>query len=129
MNSILVVDDSPIARKIAIKCLSNIGIGEKITEAENGKVALDLIRESTPDLILADLNMPVMDGLTMLRKIKASPRMCGIPVIVVSSILDAEKRRELEERGVDLLIPKPISPPELIAAIEGIRAAEELENQ
>ena len=86
MKSILVVDDSAVARRIAVKCLSSIGVGEKIREARNGQEALDMIREEAPDLILADLNMPVLDGVSMVRKIKANPRLVGIPVIVSGGV-------------------------------------------
>ena len=129
MKSILVVDDSAVARRIAVKCLSSIGVGEKIREARNGQEALDMIREEAPDLILADLNMPVLDGVSMVRKIKANPRLGGIPVIVISSILDDARRRELRERGVDHLVEKPVSPPLLAAAVEEIRERQEAEER
>ncbi|HPG24682.1 MAG: response regulator [Spirochaetaceae bacterium] len=129
MKSILVVDDSAVARRIAVKCLSSIGVGEKIREARNGQEALDMIREEAPDLILADLNMPVLDGVSMVRKIKANPRLVGIPVIVISSILDDARRRELRERGVDHLVEKPVSPPLLAAAVEEIRERQEAEER
>lgn len=129
MKSILVVDDSAVARRIAVKCLSSIGVGEKIREARNGQEALDMIREEAPDLILADLNMPVLDGVSMVRKIKANPRLVGIPVIVISSILDDARRKELRERGVDHLVEKPVSPPLLAAAVEEIRERQEAEER
>ena len=125
MNTVLVVDDSAVARKIAIKCLSSIGVGEKIVQAVNGQQALDLIKVEPPDLILADLNMPVLDGVSMLRRIKANPKLARIPVIVISSILNEERRAELTERGVEHLVEKPVSPPLLADAIEAIRAQAE----
>ena len=125
MNTVLVVDDSAVARKIAIKCLGSIGVGEKIIQAVNGQEALELIKDEAPDLILADLNMPVMDGVSMLRRIKANPKLASIPVIVISSILNDERRQELTERGVEHLVEKPVSPPLLADAIETIRAERE----
>ncbi len=125
MNTILVVDDSAVARKIAIKCLGSIGVGEKIVQAADGQQALDVIKTDPPDLILADLNMPVMDGVSMLRRIKANPKLATIPVIVISSILNDERRQELIDRGVEHLVEKPVSPPLLADAIEQIRMKQE----
>ncbi|MCA9509808.1 MAG: response regulator [Myxococcales bacterium] len=121
LRRILVVDDSSVARKIVVRCLRGLGYDEvEFDEAEHGQAALDLLREREPDLIVTDLNMPVMDGVSMLRRIKASPRLQHIPVIVVSSVLNEARKRELVERGVDLLVEKPVSPPDLAAAIERI---------
>ena len=125
MNTILVVDDSAVARKISIKCLGSIGVGEKIVQAADGQQALDVIKTDPPDLILADLNMPVMDGVSMLRRIKANPKLATIPVIVISSILNDERRQELIDRGVEHLVEKPVSPPLLADAIEQIRMKQE----
>jgi len=125
VNTILVVDDSAVARKIAIKCLGSIGVGEKIVQAADGQQALDVIKTDPPDLILADLNMPVMDGVSMLRRIKANPKLATIPVIVISSILNDERRQELIDRGVEHLVEKPVSPPLLADAIEQIRMKQE----
>jgi CheY-like chemotaxis protein len=124
ISDILVVDDSKAARKIVRRCLRALGHHEaEFREAADGAEALESIREKLPDLIVTDLNMPVMDGVTMLRKIKASPRLQGVPIVVVSSILDDQRRSRLRERGVEYLVEKPLDPAALREVLD--RIAEE----
>ena len=124
MKRILVVDDSSVARKIAMRCLRIVGHGEcAFPEAGDGQEALDILAEQEViDLIVTDLNMPIMDGVTLVRKIKSSPRYQHIPIVVVSSLLNESAKEKLRERGVDLLVEKPLSPAGLksvLASIEG----------
>ena len=74
-------------------------------------------QHNAPDAALLDIRMPVMDGVSMLRRIKANPKLASSPVIVISSILNDERRQELTERGVEYLVEKPVSPPLLADAI------------
>ncbi|HEB88591.1 MAG TPA: response regulator [Deltaproteobacteria bacterium] len=121
MKTILVVDDSSVARKIVIRCLKIVGHSEaEFPEAGHGQEALDILREREVDLVVTDLNMPVMDGVTLVRKLKASPRFQHIPVVVVSSLLNEAAREKLRERGVDLMVEKPLSPAGLSAVLGGI---------
>jgi len=118
MKTILVVDDSSVARKIVVRCLNIVGHTEcEFPEAGHGQEALDILKEQEIDLIVTDLNMPIMDGVTLVRKLKASPRLQHIPVIVVSSLLNEAAKDNLRERGVDLLVEKPLSPAGLSAAL------------
>ena len=123
MKRVLVVDDSTVARKIVIRCMGIVGHSDcEFPEAGHGAEALEILREQEVDLIITDLNMPIMDGVTLVRKIKASPRFQHIPVIVVSSLLNESAKEDLRERGVDLLVQKPLSPPslqEVLSEIEG----------
>lgn len=121
MKKILVVDDSAVARKIVIRCLKIVGYSESgFPEAGHGQEALDILRDQEVDLVVTDLNMPIMDGVTLVRKIKANPHLQHIPVIVVSSLLNEAAKADLRQRGVDLLLEKPLSPPRLGAALRQI---------
>ncbi len=121
MKTILVVDDSSVARKIVVRCLKILGHGEcDFPEAGHGQEALDILKENEVDLVVTDLNMPIMDGVALVRKLKASPRFQHIPIIVVSSLLNEAAKDELRERGVDLLVEKPLSPVGLSAALSEI---------
>ena len=118
MKTILVVDDSSVARKIVIRCLKILGHSEvEFPEAGHGQEALDILREREVDLVVTDLNMPIMDGVTLVRKLKASPRFQHIPVIVVSSLLNEAAKEALRARGVDLMVEKPLSPAGLGAVL------------
>ena len=89
---ILVVEDQPDNRQIIRDMLAPTDY--EITEAENGEEALVAITKQRPDLILMDIKLPIMDGYTATRKIKADPEMRSIPVIAVTSYA-----RELSEIG------------------------------
>jgi len=118
MQKILIVDDSSTARMFIRRCLEIAGCqGADFHEAGNGRQALDLLREMPIDFILADLNMPVLDGRNMLARIKSSPKTCDIPVVIISSASNPASDMELVAQGAYVVLSKPVTPPVLIAAI------------
>jgi CheY-like chemotaxis protein len=80
---ILIVDDDPDYREFVAEALK--GIGYPAREAENGKVALEMLEDRLPALVLLDLKMPVMSGWAVLEALKNMPRAQGIPVLVISA--------------------------------------------
>lgn len=111
MKPILVVDDSAFARMMVKRCLSVSSLASRsILEAADGREALDVLRSNDVDLVVSDLNMPNLDGRAMLRRLRASPRLCLVPVIVVSSLVNDESRAELLRIGASVVLPKPLSP-------------------
>src|SRR6516162_11445 len=112
---ILVVEDQPDNRQIIRDMLAPTDY--EITEAENGEEALAAIAKQRPDLILMDVQLPIMDGYTATRRIKADPALRSIPIIAVTSYaLDGEKNIT-KAAGCDDYVPKPYSPRELLAKI------------
>jgi two-component system cell cycle response regulator DivK len=114
-KSILVVEDQEDNRQI-LRDLLGAGDYEMI-EAENGQEALDVMAKRRPDLILMDIQLPIMDGYEATRRIKANPEWKSIPIIVVTSYAlsgDAEKARAA---GCDDYVTKPYSPRQLLAKI------------
>ena len=114
-KSILVVEDQEDNRQILRDLLSSTDY--EMIEAENGQQALDAVAKQRPDLILMDIQLPVMDGYEATRRIKANPDWKSIPIIVVTSYAlsgDAEKAREA---GCDDYVTKPYSPRQLLAKI------------
>ncbi len=119
MKRIIVADDSATARMFIKRCLEIIGLGEAdIVEAEHGKSALTAAKEKVPDLLLTDLNMPVMDGETLLKWVKASPKLCDVPVIIITSAGNPAKEAQLLELGAQLVLNKPVSPPMMMDALD-----------
>ena len=119
MKRIIIADDSATARMFIIRCLQIIGLDEaEIVEAEHGKEALTAAKEQVPDILLTDLNMPVMDGETLLKWVKASPRLNEVPVIVITSAGNPAKEAQLLEMGAKQVINKPVSPPVMMAALD-----------
>jgi two-component system cell cycle response regulator DivK len=111
---ILVVEDQPDNRQIIRDMLAPTDY--EITEAEDGAQALEAIAKRRPDLILMDIQLPIIDGYTATRKIKADPAMRSIPIIAVTSYaLSGEKKAR--EAGCDDYVPKPFSPRQLLAKI------------
>jgi two-component system chemotaxis response regulator CheY len=110
---ILIVDDSATIRAMVKRIIRMAGLEiEQLHEAANGKLALDLLATTPVDLILADLNMPEMDGFEMTRRIHADPTLKQIPIIVISANPSAEDFARLQH--VKGYLGKPFTP-------EGIR--------
>src|SRR5690242_21465960 len=89
----------------------------EITEVESGEEALAAITKQRPDLILMDIQLPIMDGYTATRKIKADPALRSIPIIAIAShALDGEEQTA-RAAGCDDYVPKPYSPRQLLAKV------------
>jgi two-component system chemotaxis response regulator CheY len=111
---ILVVDDSVTIRSMIIKALrlSVPELGE-VYEAENGISALARLSEKEVDAVLTDINMPRMDGLQLIGKMKNIPKLAQIPVIVISTDGSQERLKDLENQGISGYLHKPFRPEEL----------------
>jgi len=121
MKRIVIADDSALARMFIRRCLEIAGLGDAtFVEAVDGHDALQKLREAPADLLVTDLTMPNMNGVELVRRISASPRLSGLPVLVVTSAGNEEQRRELYKLGATQILSKPISPPMLIEAIQEI---------
>jgi two-component system, cell cycle response regulator DivK len=113
---ILVVEDQPDNRQIIRDMLASTDY--EITEAENGEEALSAIAKVRPDLILMDIQLPVMDGYAATRRIKTDPALKSIPVIAVTSYALSGEEKKAREAGCDDYVPKPYSPRQLLAKIQ-----------
>ena len=109
--SVMVVDDSRVTRKMILRTLKLVRIPtRRIREAENGQVALEIMRMDKIDIVIADINMPVMNGLEMIETMNADPILASIPVVVVSTARSSTRMEELRNLGVDAYIRKPFTP-------------------
>jgi len=89
----------------------------EITEAESGEQALAAVALQRPDLILMDIQLPVMDGYEATRRIKADPALRSIPIIAVTSYALSGEEQKARAAGCDEYVPKPYSPRQLLAKI------------
>jgi two-component system, cell cycle response regulator DivK len=112
---ILVVEDQPDNRQIIRDMLAPTDY--EITEAEDGQQALEAIATQRPDLILMDIQLPIIDGYIATRKIKADPALRSIPIIAVTSYALSGEEKKAREAGCDDYVPKPFSPRQLLAKI------------
>ncbi|HOV91229.1 MAG TPA: response regulator [Syntrophorhabdaceae bacterium] len=115
--NVLVVDDFSTMRKIIKNVLKQIGI-ESVLEAENGKMALDLLKKEEIDLIISDWIMPEMTGIDFLKACKADENIKKIPFVMVTAEAQKGNIMEAIKSGVDNYIVKPFTPEKLQAAIE-----------
>lgn len=105
---ILVVDDFSTMRRIVKNVLRELGFSN-IKEAEDGKAALQVLRSSRIDFIVTDWNMPVMDGLTLLKSVRADPGLKTIPVLMVTAEAKREQIIEAAQSGVNGYVVKPFT--------------------
>jgi two-component system chemotaxis response regulator CheY len=122
MPSILVVEDSPTMRQLITFAMKRIA-GTKVIEATDGVDALKKLSSEKVDLILADINMPVMDGLKLVSLVKNNETYKDIPVIIITT----EGAREDKERamaiGANAYLAKPIQTQELIKLVNSFIAS------
>ena len=111
MTRILVVEDEEHIRRMVALTLT--GEGYEIIEAVHGLMGYTKAVSEQPHLIIMDLNMPVMDGLTALAKLKRNPDTGKIPVIILTARIDAASERKCLEAGAFDYIKKPWGPREL----------------
>lgn len=109
--NILVVDDSPLARKIVQRTVAMAGIevGE-LLEAANGVEALQLLEQHWVDLVFADINMPEMDGDALVARMRESEVLREVPVLVITSDRSEARMARLRELGVSAYLTKPLTP-------------------
>lgn len=109
--NILVVDDSKTIRSILSKTLSLTTLPiSNIFQAGNGQEALDCLHENWIDLVLTDLNMPVMGGVELVNRMNADDLLKEIPVIVISTDASETRIDQLKSKGVREYIRKPFTP-------------------
>jgi two-component system, cell cycle response regulator DivK len=112
---ILVVEDEEDNRQIIRDMLA--ATDYELTEAGNGEEALVAIAKQRPDLILMDIQLPILDGYEATRRIKADPALQSIPIIAVTSYALSRDDQKAREAGCDDFVPKPYSPRELLTKI------------
>ena len=117
-KKILVVDDTEDNRQILRDLLGMAGYD--MVEAHDGAEAVERASEHRPDLILMDIQMPVMDGYEATRRIKAIPELKAIPVVAVTSYALSGDEARTREAGCDAYIAKPYSPRQLLAKVREI---------
>jgi len=117
---ILIVDDNPVNLKLASEVLEMEGHAvEKAVDAEQAR---ELLRHSMPDLILMDIALPGMDGLTLTRILKADLRLKHIPVVALTAFAMKGDDRKAYEAGCDGYITKPIDTRELARQVGDVLA-------
>lgn len=116
-EKILVIDDTPTLRKLLRFYLKKKGYS--VNEAHNGQVGLESIEKDTFDLIILDMNMPVMNGLEVLETLKNKDGF-SVPILILSADKEEESKAAGIAFGASYYMTKPFKPEEVIARIEDI---------
>ena len=115
---ILLAEDGPVNQEVAVGLLEMRG--HRVTVAENGQEALERLAADTFDVVLMDLEMPILDGLETTRRIREQERSCGghLPIIAMTAHALQQFRDDCHSAGMDGYVTKPIQPAELEAALD-----------
>ena len=116
-SRVLVVDDSQQIRRVITEILEVHGYN--VDTAESATVALQRLTESEPDIILCDIMMPGIDGISLRKELKENPEWCSIPFVFVTALNSSSNICQGEEVGCDAYLCKPFNPEELLSVIKG----------
>lgn len=114
-KTIMVVDDSASLRNVV--CIALKGAGYDVIEAGDGREALSKLTGQKVHLIVSDVNMPNMDGITMVREIKKLPAYKFTPIMMLTTESQPEKKAEGKAAGAKAWLVKPFQPPVLLDAV------------
>ena len=115
---VLVVEDSSIIARVVQYCLELEGL--EVLVATDGVQGLTMARREQPDLIVTDLSMPGMDGLALVRALRADPATAGAAVLVLTGDTSVDSEAELIAVGADGYLVKPVEPRRLAAHVRGV---------
>lgn len=122
---ILIVDDVASVRAVMRKFLADLGY-HRVAEADDGAVALPLLQSGSFDLLITDCNMPQMDGLTLLRHLRANPRIAQMPALMVTGETSHESRVAAYAAGASGILAKPFSAAGFGAHLQAITVPQRL---
>ncbi len=115
----LIVDDSETVRAVIAKTLRMAGLPiHEIYQAGNGREALDVLAGRWADIIFTDINMPVMDGIELVERLRADDMFKSIPVVIVSTEGSETRIEQLKARGAVAYVRKPFQPEMLRKVVE-----------
>src|SRR5512144_1535314 len=117
--SCLVVEDSPMMRQLLVLALSRVK-SLRVTEADDGVDGLRKLAGAKFDIILTDINMPIMDGLKLVKRVRSDPTHKDTPIVVITTEGSDEDRQRAMQLGANAYITKPIQAPQVIATVKGL---------
>jgi two-component system chemotaxis response regulator CheY len=118
MKTIMTVDDSASIRMMVSFTLGELGV--EIIEAVNGNDALAKLEKTPVDMLITDVNMPGLDGISLVRKVRENPSCRFIPIIILTTESEAEKKLEGKAAGATGWIVKPFRPEDLISVVRKV---------
>jgi len=120
-KTILAVDDSASMRQMVQMTLS--GAGYNVLQANDGAQGLDVAKGAKVDMVVTDLNMPVMNGLAMIRELRKLPNYQGIPILFLTTESDGAMKKEAKDAGATGWITKPFQQEQLVTVVKKVLGA------
>jgi two-component system chemotaxis response regulator CheY len=115
---VMTVDDSRTMRDMVSFTLRQAGFD--VTEAEDGVKALEALGKAPVDVVITDLNMPNMDGVTLIRRLRADPKLRSLPILMLTTEGDANKKAEGKSAGATGWLVKPFDPVKLVDVVKRV---------
>jgi two-component system chemotaxis response regulator CheY len=115
--SCLVVEDSPMMRQLLVFALSRVK-SLRVTEADDGVDALRKLASARYDIIVTDINMPIMDGLKLVKRVRSDPTHKDTPIVIITTEGSQEDRQRALSLGANSYITKPIQAPQVITTVK-----------
>lgn len=115
MATILTVDDSPSIRQMIKVVLGPMG--HNVVEAGDGAQGLEKAKANRPDMVITDLNMPVMNGLDLIKALRAMPTLTGMPIVFLTTESNDALKQEAKKAGATGWITKPFNQDQLTAVV------------
>jgi two-component system chemotaxis response regulator CheY len=123
--AILVADDSAIVRAMVKKALAMAGLDVgQVHEAGDGQEALEVLGRNWIDVVFADINMPRMNGIELVRRMRETPALAATPIVIVSSDRTKARIDELERSGVRAYVKKPFRPEQFREVVDRLLGPE-----
>ena len=122
--SCLIVEDSPMMRQLLVFALARVK-GLRVTEADDGVDGLRKLASSRYDIIITDINMPILDGLKLVKRLRADEHYQDVPIIIITTEGAAEDRQRALALGANAYITKPIQAPVVIKLVREILGLED----
>ncbi len=115
--SCLIVEDSPMMRQLLVFALARVK-NLRVTEADDGIDGMRKLANARFDLIITDINMPIMDGLKLVKRVRSDPTHKDTPIIIITTEGSQEDRQRALSLGANAYITKPIQAPQVIAKVK-----------
>ncbi len=117
-SCVLVIDDSAAIREQVVRTLKDVGLFEEYLEAKDGLEGFKTLIESRPDLVICDVDMPRMDGYKFLQLVASRPELLGLPIIMLTGMMDFNSKIKGLEQGASDYLTKPFDAGELVARVK-----------
>ena len=116
MKTVLIAEDNPTNRELLRELLEMRGY--IVSEACDGQEALAMVEQATPDILLLDIGMPLLDGFAVVRKLRENPRFTSLPVVAVTAYAMQGDREKIMNSGFDGYLSKPVNSSSLVQELD-----------